>query len=217
VIGAVVFILVYILATVLFLPGLILTLGAGVVFSWIAIPIVAVGATIGACCAFLLGRYSLRKWVEKKLEAYPNFKAVDGAIAQKGWVIVLLLRLAPIMPFNILNYGLALTQVSFLQYFLASAVGMIPGTAMYVYFGILAGGLGQIGSGQAGPSLTEKIIIWVVSGVLIIVVVVIITIIAKRAIAKAIVEAEEAKKNGTLAEDGSSPTATEETTPLRVD
>lgn len=196
-----VFILLYIAATILFLPGLILTLGGGVVFGWIAIPIVWVGATIGACLAFLLGRYSFRRWVERKLEAYPNFKAVDAAISQKGWLIVLLLRLAPVMPFNILNYALALTQISFIHYVIATAVGMIPGTAMYVYFGIVANGLGQIGSAQAGPNWTEKIIIYVVSGVLIIAVVVIITIIAKRAIANAIAEAEQTRrKSGT--EDG---------------
>eukprot|EP00029_Vermamoeba_vermiformis_P012212 TRINITY_DN7028_c0_g1_i1.p1 TRINITY_DN7028_c0_g1~~TRINITY_DN7028_c0_g1_i1.p1 ORF type:complete len:269 (-),score=29.11 TRINITY_DN7028_c0_g1_i1:53-859(-) len=184
--GAVVFVGIYVLATVLFLPASILTLGAGFIFKFWGIIPVWIGATIGLTIAFLLGRTILRSWVEKSVEKYPKFKAVDAAIAEKGWIIVLLVRLSPVIPFNLLNYGLALTSVKFWQYFLASAGGIIPGTALYIYIGSLAGDLSEIAAGNVGPNLTTKIIIWVVSGVIIVVTVVVISIIAKRAITKAV-------------------------------
>lgn len=184
--GAVVFVGIYVLATVLFLPASLLTLGAGFIFKlWGIIP-VWIGATIGLTISFLLGRTIMRKWVEKSVEKYPKFKAVDAAIAEKGWIIVLLVRLSPVIPFNLLNYGLALTSVKFWQYFLASAGGIIPGTALYIYIGSLAGDLSEIAAGNVGPNLTTKIIIWVVSGVVIIVTVVVVSVIAKRAISKAV-------------------------------
>jgi uncharacterized membrane protein YdjX (TVP38/TMEM64 family) len=186
--GKIIFVVIYIVATVCFIPGSALTLGGGFLFGlyW-GIFLVWLGATTGCILAFLLGRSALRSWIEKKVDQYPTFKAVDGAIAAQGWKIVLLLRLAPILPFNLLNYALALTKVSLLQYSLASAVGMLPGTALYVYIGSLAKDLSEAASGGL-INPTQKIIIWVVSGVVIIVVVVFVSIIAKRAINKALAE-----------------------------
>lgn len=106
-------------------------LAKGILFVW-------VGATVGATLAFLLGRTALRSWVSERVKKYPKFRAVDGAIKDQGWKIVLLLRLSPILPFNILNYALALTDVSFIHYFISTALGMIPGTArIYLTFAIL--------------------------------------------------------------------------------
>jgi len=188
-IGKIIFVAIYIVATVAFIPGSILTLGGGFVFGlyW-GIFLVWLGATIGCILAFILGRTALRSWVEKKVDQYPKFKAVDVAIAQQGWKIVLLLRLSPVLPFNVLNYGLALTKVSLIHYCWASAVGMLPGTALYVYFGSLASDLSQVASGKGLINPMQQIIIWCVSGVVIIVTVVFVTIIAKRAINKALVD-----------------------------
>jgi uncharacterized membrane protein YdjX (TVP38/TMEM64 family) len=144
-IAPIAFILIYIVATVAFLPGSVLTLGAGVLFGIIPGSIyVFVGATIGATLAFLVGRYLARGWISKKIAGNQKFSAIDRAVGQAGFKIVLLTRLSPVFPFNLLNYSLGVTGVSLKDYMLAS-VGMIPGTIMYVYIGSLAGSIATIG------------------------------------------------------------------------
>jgi uncharacterized membrane protein YdjX (TVP38/TMEM64 family) len=129
------------MACILLLPGSILTLGAGVLFGVVNSSIaVSIAATLGATCAFLVGRYLPRVWVAKRIANNDKFKAVDEAVAKEGWKIVLLTRLSPVFPFNLLNYAFGLTQVRVRHYFFASWLGMIPGTIMYVYIGSLAGG-----------------------------------------------------------------------------
>jgi uncharacterized membrane protein YdjX (TVP38/TMEM64 family) len=137
--GPALFVLIYILATVLFLPGSVLTLGAGAVFGvvWGSI-YVSVASTLGATAAFLVGRYFARDWVAKKIEGNSSFAAIDRAVADEGWKIVGLTRLSPIFPFALLNYAFGLTQVKLRDYILASWIGMMPGTVMYVYLGSLA-------------------------------------------------------------------------------
>ncbi|WP_088892814.1 TVP38/TMEM64 family protein [Leptolyngbya ohadii] len=146
--GAVQFVLVYSLATVAFVPGSLLTLGAGAVFGllWGSVW-VFLGATIGATLAFLIGRYGVRGWVSRKIANYPRFQAIDRAVSQSGLKIVLLARLSPVIPFNLLNYGLGITGVSLKDYVLGS-VGMIPGTVLYVYLGSIAGSLANLGTVQ---------------------------------------------------------------------
>jgi uncharacterized membrane protein YdjX (TVP38/TMEM64 family) len=176
------FILIYILACVLLLPGSILTLGAGVVFGVIKGSIaVSIGSTLGATAAFLVGRYLARGWVSKKIAGNNKFKAIDEAVAREGWKIVLLTRLSPVFPFNLLNYGFGLTKVTLKHYILASWIGMIPGTVMYVYIGSLAGDLATLGTGQRTRSTGE----WILYGIGLlatIAVTVFVTRIAKRAL-----------------------------------
>lgn len=153
-VGIVIFMLFYILACVLFLPGSILTLGAGFAFGVVTGTIaVSIGSTLGAVAAFIVGRTIARPWVKSKVESSPRFQAIDEAVAQRGFLIVFLLRLSPIFPFNLLNYSLGLTNVSLSRYALASWIGMLPGTLMYVYLGSFAKNLAQIVSGdiQGGP------------------------------------------------------------------
>lgn len=150
-VGAIAFIALYIIATVAFLPGWIVTLGAGVVFGVILGSLyVFIGATLGATAAFLVGRYLARGWVAGKIAGNDKFTAIDDAVGKEGFKIVLLTRLSPVFPFNLLNYAYGLTGVSLKDYFLAS-VGMIPGTIMYVYLGSLAGSLALVGT-EAQPS-----------------------------------------------------------------
>lgn len=145
--GPLIFTAIYILASVLFIPGAILTLGAGVVFGVVkGSIIVSIAATLGATCAFLVGRYLARDWVARKIEGNQKFKAIDEAVAKEGWKIVGLVRLSPVFPFNLLNYVFGLTRVSLRHYFFASWIGMFPGTVMYVYIGSLAGDLARLGS-----------------------------------------------------------------------
>ncbi len=149
--GAIAFIALYIIATIAFFPGSILTLGAGVIFGavWGSL-YVFIGATLGATAAFLVGRYLARNWIARKIADNKKFAAIDQAVGREGLKIVLLTRLSPIFPFNLLNYAFGITGVSLKDYFIGS-VGMIPGTIMYVYIGSLAGNLAMIGT-EAQPT-----------------------------------------------------------------
>ena len=147
--GPIAFISIYNLATVLFLPGSLLTLGGGAIFGLVQGSIyVFVAATLGATFAFLIGRYLARDAIAKKIDGNQKFKAIDEAIAKEGLKIVFLPRLSPVFPFNLLNYALGLTSVSLKDYVLGS-LGMLPGTILYVYLGSLAGDLAMIGQESA--------------------------------------------------------------------
>ncbi|MHB1845617.1 MAG: TVP38/TMEM64 family protein [Deltaproteobacteria bacterium] len=134
--GVAVFALAYIVATLAFFPGAILTAGAGFAYgplfgTLLVSPVSVVAATV----AFLLGRSVARGFVAKRLAKQPKFASVDRAIGGSGFTIVLLLRLSPVVPFNLLNYALGLTRVSLRDYVVASFLGMLPGTFLYVYLG----------------------------------------------------------------------------------
>ena len=160
--GPVFFIVLYILATLLFLPGLIPTMAAGVLFGVIqGTLLVSISSISGATLAFLAGRYLAREWVAAMIRGNQKFEAIDAAVAQEGWKIVGLTRLSPVFPFNLLNYAFGLTQVSLKHYFLASWIGMLPGTVMYVYIGSLAGDLATLGSGDRSRTPAE----WALYGV----------------------------------------------------
>jgi len=134
-----VFIVLYIIACVLLLPGSFLTLAAGAVFGLVTGSIlVNIGATLGAAAAFLVGRYLARDWVAQKISGHPNFIAIDKAVADEGWKIVLLTRLCPIFPYFLLNYAYGLTRVSFRHYFFSTWIGIVPGSTLFVYVGSLA-------------------------------------------------------------------------------
>lgn len=153
--GAVIFALGYAVAVVAFVPGSLLTLAAGAIFG-VAYGTVLVfaAATAGATAAFLIARHGGRRWVEARLAGDARFAAVDRAVAAEGRKIVLLLRLSPIFPFNLLNYALGLTQVSTRDYLVAS-IGMLPGTLLYVYSGAVAGQVAAVAGGAGatrGPA-----------------------------------------------------------------
>jgi uncharacterized membrane protein YdjX (TVP38/TMEM64 family) len=183
-VGVAVFIVLYVLACVFFLPGSILTLGAGVVFGVVrGSIIVSLASTLGATAAFLVGRHLARAWVSGKIAGNAKFKAIDDAIGREGWRIVGLTRLSPIFPFNLLNYAFGVTRVPLGQYVLASWIGMLPGTIMYVYLGSLAGSLATLGGGTSGQAQTPAQ--WALYGVGLlatIVVTVYVTRIARRAL-----------------------------------
>jgi uncharacterized membrane protein YdjX (TVP38/TMEM64 family) len=138
--GPVLFIAIYVLATVLFVPGSVLTLGAGAVFGvvWGSV-YVSIAATLGATAAFLVGRYLARDAIAARIEGNERFAAIDRAVAMEGWKIVGLTRLSPLFPFTLLNYAFGITRVKLGHYVLASWIGMMPGTVMFVYVGSLAG------------------------------------------------------------------------------
>lgn len=142
------FIFVYVAACVLFIPGALLTLGAGMLFGVVRGTIyVSIASVAGATAAFLIGRYLARDWVARRIQSNPKFAAVSAAVGRGGWKIVALTRLSPIFPFNLLNYAFGITEVRLRDYVLASWIAMLPGTVMYVYIGSLAGSLAGLGAG----------------------------------------------------------------------
>jgi uncharacterized membrane protein YdjX (TVP38/TMEM64 family) len=140
----------YVVATVLFVPGAPLTIGAGVAFGllWGTV-LVSVASTVGAALAFLVGRYLLRKKVEGWVADRPRFRLVDRAVGEQGWKIVALTRLSPVFPFNLLNYAYGLTRVGFGGYVAASWAAMLPGTLLYVYLGVAGAEVAEAATGTA--------------------------------------------------------------------
>ncbi len=136
--GVVLFAGIYAAATVLMLPGAIFSLGAGFAFGlgW-GFVAVSVGATTGAALAFLIGRFLARDKIEAMTHDKPKFRALDRAIGRKGARLIFLLRLSPLIPFNLSNFFYGLTAVRFWPYVAASWVGMMPGVLVYVYLGTL--------------------------------------------------------------------------------
>ena len=182
----------YVFCTILFVPGSILTIGAGFAFQsvWIGTIAVSVGSTIGCICAFLFGNTLVRGWVETKVTKYEVFGAIDTAITQKGWLIVLLLRLSPVIPFNLLNYGLGLTKVGLIEYSLCSWLGMLPATVVYVYIGTTLSDLAQIISGDIDRD-PLTISLFCVGLIATIIALVIVTYFAGKQIKKVLADAKE--------------------------
>lgn len=151
--GALLYGLAYVVGTLLFLPGSVLTLGAGFLYGlWGGLGVVAPGSVLGAALAFLLGRTVLRGPTERLLRRHPRFAAVDEALAKDAFRVVLLLRLSPLFPFNLLNYGLGVTRVGLGPYLWASLLGMFPGTVLYVYLGSLLTSATELVAGKRPDS-----------------------------------------------------------------
>lgn len=178
----------YIVACVLLLPGGVITIGAGFLFGVVIGTItVSIGSTLGACAAFLVGRKFARGWVEKKVTGRSRFAAIDRAVGQQGFKIVLLTRLSPIFPFNLQNYAYGLTGVKLWKYALASWIGMLPGTVAYVYIGSGLRSLTEVAAGKTEGGWVERVFFW---GGLVatVVVMVLVTRIAQKAMKKAMPE-----------------------------
>lgn len=176
----------YVVACVLFVPGSVLTLGAGFLFGVVRGMIaVSVGSVLGATVAFLVGRTLLRGWIERRIAAYPRFQAIDRAVGKQGFKIVILVRLSPIFPFNLLNYAFGLTNVRLWQYVLASWIGMLPGTLMYVYLGSALKSLADVAAG-APKGGTPQTIFFVAGLVMTVVATVVVTRVARRALSEAV-------------------------------
>lgn len=151
--GPLAYILFVIIATVLFLPGSVAMMiggflfgfGPGLMFAIIAIP-------FGAQSAFECGRWIARPWVQNKLKGNQKMQAIEAALSEQAFAIVVLTRLSLIMPFNLLNYAYGASSVRSGTHLVATAAGMLPAVALFVYLGTLARDLGQILSGEARPA-----------------------------------------------------------------
>jgi uncharacterized membrane protein YdjX (TVP38/TMEM64 family) len=186
VLGMVLFALIYAAATVLLVPGSVLTLAAGASFGLLpGFVSVLFGATLGAAGAFLVSRHLARKRVESWIQRKPSFVAVDGAVAREGWKIVFLTRLSPVFPFNFQNYAYGLTNVPFWHYVLASWIGMIPGTFLFVYLGTLGRSGLEAASGSGGGVQIVRLALQAVGLLATLAVTILITRTAKRALREA--------------------------------
>jgi uncharacterized membrane protein YdjX (TVP38/TMEM64 family) len=155
--GAVVLGAAYIPAAILFVPGSFLTLGAGFLFGPVkGTLVVSLGSTAGAAAAFIVARRVAHDWVSKHIAGWPKLAAISDAVEHDAFKVVLLTRLSPVFPFNVLNYAFGLTSVRFSSYILASWIGMLPGTIMYVLLGSAAGSLAVVLSGEAPRSSGQQ-------------------------------------------------------------
>jgi len=151
--GAIVYIVCVVIATVLFIPGSGSMMIAGYVFGFTSGTILsAVAITLGAQCAFLVGRLLARDWVAEKVSANRRLAAIEAGLREEAFLIVVLTRLSLVIPFNLLNYAYGITAVRGGTHFFATATGMLIPVALYVYLGTLARDIGQILSGAATPS-----------------------------------------------------------------
>ncbi|MDH5600840.1 MAG: VTT domain-containing protein [Gammaproteobacteria bacterium] len=162
ILGPLVFMFIYIIGTVFFLPGSVLTLAGGALFG----PVYGTfynltGATIGAAISFLIARYMLSDYVEKKTGG--RMKQLKDGVEKEGWRFIAFVRLVPLFPFNLLNYALGLTRIKFSHYVIASYICMLPGGLAYTYFGYIGkeaatGGEGLIQKGLMALALVAVII-----------------------------------------------------------
>lgn len=170
--GPIVFIAIYVVATVLSIPGSVITIAAGVLFgSVLGVILVSIASTIGASLAFLIARYFARGAVDQWLSKSEKFQKLDNLTEKHGAIIVAITRLVPIFPFVLLNYGFGLTKVRFWTYVFWSWVCMLPGTILYV-----------VGTDAIATALREGRIPWVlvIALVIIIAVVIVVTRAARR-------------------------------------
>lgn len=135
--GSVLFVLLYTIAVILLMPGSALSISAGLLYGFWGLPLAVAGATMGASIAFLLARHVAHEKVDFWLQDRPRVEAVAAAVNEGGWKVVGLVRLSPVIPFNLQNYFFGLTGIPFWHYVMATFVGIIPGTAVNIYLGTI--------------------------------------------------------------------------------
>ena len=169
--GVVIFAGVFVAATLVLAPDWPLAIAGGMIYGVWAFPVVLAAAIAAASLAFLVARHLARPRVRALLAGKPKFTAIDNAVAEEGWKIVLLLRLSPLVPFNLQNYLFGITAIPFPHYAAASFAGIIPGTALFV-------SLGAFGNASGGP------IEWALFGIGVAATAVVALIITRKARAK---------------------------------
>lgn len=192
VLGAFIYGAFYAVGTVLLWPGTALTLGGGFLYGpfWGTV-LVSPASVTGATIAFVLARSFARDWIAQKVQKYPRFAAIDRAVGKHSFKTVLLLRLQPVnLPFAVLNYALGLTSVNLRDYILASWLGMLPATILYVYIGSVVRDLASLFHGGFSTATSwQRLLFWgglVATGVL----VVFLTRLARRALEEEMGEAQ---------------------------
>ena len=180
--GVLLFIAVYVAAEVALVPGSLLTMAAGFAYGPVRGLLVASPASVlAATTAFLLGRTVLRDWIRRQIARSPKARAIDRAVARNSFKLIVLLRLSPVIPFNMLNYALGLSDASLGRYVAASFIGMLPGTWLYVYLGSLATTAAGLGEASRGGG-HERLVLTIIGLAATVLVIVFVTRAARRAL-----------------------------------
>lgn len=164
--GVALYVACFLLASLMFVPASPLAAIAGYLYGpvWGALLVSSVGV-VSATMAFAIGRTATRQWVRRRLQTNPRLGAVDMAVAKNGFRIVFLLRLASIVPFAPLSYALGASRISGRDFALASWLGLLPATFLYVYLGSLVSDVGQILNGEAASGGAARVLTWLGLGV----------------------------------------------------
>lgn len=192
-----IFLTCFILGIVLMLPGMVLSIGAGAVYGFALGSIITWLATcMGQCLAFLLGRYLLRDFVVSYLiKKVPNFGVIEEAMSREGWKLVCLLRLSPLVPYNVLNYALSVTAIEFWSFAAPSALAIAPYVCAFVYVGSVSSSIVDVMTGS--PDNANVSVTWLaVSAVMFIVTGVFAVVISRRALLTALKEQRRSLGSG---------------------
>jgi uncharacterized membrane protein YdjX (TVP38/TMEM64 family) len=183
--GPVVFVILYAIVCLCFLPGSALTLAAGFMFGmfWGAAAS-SLGATLGATAAFLIARTVGRRWFERRLATHPVFLRIDHAIGGQGFKIVLLTRLCSLLPFDLTSYAFGLIDVPLGRYIAATWLGRLPEVLVWAYIGSTAKSLHELAAGNVQFGIERKILL-AVGVAAMIAVTVVLSHLAKKALHEA--------------------------------
>eukprot|EP00727_Mastigamoeba_balamuthi_P012898 m51a1_g8230 hypothetical protein (1319) ;mRNA; f:40945-49548 len=187
--GSTLFVLCYVLTVLLMLPATPLNLAAGFIYEiWLGSAVSVVGISLGALAAFVLGRTLMREWAARRMRESPMLRALDRAVSSQGFLIVFLLRLAPVVPFAICCYALGATNVPFGVYAVASVLGLFIPTVAYCYLGTLMKDLKDIWADDTSGSKLNKILGLAAIATVTVVAIAIIAYVTKRALDRAMAE-----------------------------
>lgn len=149
-----IFIASYIAAELLLVPRSLLSLASGFLYGPLWGAAIAIGCgTTGALLAFVLGRKVGHTWAIRRIRRHPRMAALERVVDRAGRKVSFLVRLAPILPFGIVNYGFGVTAIPFRDYALGTALGLLPGSILNAYLGSRVTVVSRVGSHQSGPGL----------------------------------------------------------------
>ncbi len=158
--GSLLFVLAFVLGSVLMVPGSVLMMSAGLIFGWPAGSVLALlGTAGGALAACIVSRGLLKERLAEKFADNDRVRAIDSAIETKGFLIVVLTRLSLIIPYNVLNYMYGLTRVRLPTLTIATGVGMVPAVLLYVYLGSLARNADELLAGDVDTGVAGKVLL----------------------------------------------------------
>ncbi|KAK5583561.1 hypothetical protein RB653_005158 [Dictyostelium firmibasis] len=192
-IGGFIYMGAFMLLIIFLIPVTIPTVLGGAIFGfWYTLLFVWCASMVGGCISFLIGRFLLRGSISKMVAKSKRMTAVDQAVAQESFKLVLLLRFTPIVPESILNYALSVAKISVARYLICTAIGLLPGTSFFIYIGaVIVGSITKFD--KDGLDLGKgTIVLYAVSGALMVINMVVITVIVKKAVQKKLKEQEDA-------------------------
>ena len=180
--GPLAYIVAAVISVIALTPGWIAMALAGLLFGFVPGTVYAlVAMTAGSALALLVGRTVARRWVERSIEGNERMLALDDALEEQAFTIVVLTRLAFVIPFNVLNYAYGLTRVNVGVFAAATAVGMLPIVAAYAYLGSIARDVGEVLSGESRLDIDAA---WI-AGVAVVVIAIVIFVV-RRAVRRAL-------------------------------